>query len=382
MFLVDGNVSHYGIWMFRLSLIQLAITAAILAPTLLLADDPIMSKTVVIYREPGRYGGWPANQGMWQWDDEIVVGFKGAWYKAAKSGHAVDPEKPSELWQARSIDGGLTWKVETGLPFSDRKNEGVPLPLTEPIDFCGSDFALMFRFKSLHTGPSRFYTSSDRCRTWNGPFEFEVEGVENVATRTDLVVLGPLDCLMLGSCAKQTDNKEGRVFCARTMDGGLNWKLVSFIGDEPAEGGFAIMPSTIRLPGGALLTVIRMGKPEYNIVLWRSDDLGQTWVRISDVTGDIGGNPPATILLPDGRVGVTYGSRRPPYGIRARLSKDEGRTWGGEVILRDDGLTGDLGYPRSLVRPDGRILTVYYFNGPRDEDRSIEGTFWTPSITD
>jgi hypothetical protein len=30
------------------------------------------------------------------------------------------------------------------------------------------------------------------------------------------------------------------------------------------------------------------------------------------------------------------------------------------------------------VRPDGKVFTVYYFNGPRDEDRTIQGTFWTP----
>jgi hypothetical protein len=33
---------------------------------------------------------------------------------------------------------------------------------------------------------------------------------------------------------------------------------------------------------------------------------------------------------------------------------------------------------RSLVRPDGRVVTVYYFNGPRDEDRAIQATIWRP----
>jgi hypothetical protein len=65
-------------------------------------------------------------------------------------------------------------------------------------------------------------------------------------------------------------------------------------------------------------------------------------------------------------------------GIRARIRADGGRSWGPEILLRDDGLTGDLGYPRSLVRPDGRIVTVYCFNGPRDEDRAIEATLWRP----
>ena len=67
-----------------------------------------------------------------------------------------------------------------------------------------------------------------------------------------------------------------------------------------------------------------------------------------------------------------------PFGIRARLSSDEGKTWTPEIILRDDGFDGDLGYPRTLVRPDGRVLTAYYFNGPQGSDRAIEATLWTP----
>jgi len=134
----------------------------------------------------------------------------------------------------------------------------------------------------------------------------------------------------------------------------------------------------VRTAAGALLTTIRMGKPSFTIQLWCSDDQGKSWSKVSDVTGNIGGNPPATVLLPDGRLCVTYGYRKKPTGIRARLSSDEGKTWTPEIILRDDGFDGDLGYPRTLVRPDGRVLTVYYFNGPRGEDRAIEGTFWTP----
>jgi hypothetical protein len=46
--------------------------------------------------------------------------------------------------------------------------------------------------------------------------------------------------------------------------------------------------------------------------------------------------------------------------ICARLSGDGGRTWGEEVVLRDGG-GEDLGYPRSVQRSDGKVLTVYYF---------------------
>lgn len=339
--------------------------------------QPASRENVVVYREPGRYGGWPANHGLWQWDDELVVGFSATFFKDTTTDHRIDRTRPTYEIQARSLDGGRTWKVEEDLPFSDRKQEAKPTPLTEPLDFTAPGFALMFRFGGLHQGPSWFYTSTDRCRTWQGPWSFAVEGVEGISTRTDLVPLGPREALMFGSCGKKSDQKEGRVFCARTDDGGVTWRLVSYIGEEPPAGGFAIMPSTLRLSGDVLLTAIRMGKPEYRIELWRSDDLGAHWTHVSAVTGDIGGNPPASVLLPDGRLCVTYGYRRKPTGIRARTSSDHGKTWSPEIIIRDDGYDGDLGYPRTVIRPDGTVLTVYYYNGPRVEDRSIEATFWT-----
>ena len=332
-------------------------------------------QNIVVFKEPGRYGGWPANHGLWQWGDELVTGFEVYWFKPTKGGHAIDSSMPSYHWQARSLDGGLTWKMENQLPFADQRAEMKPAPLTEPLDFIAPDFSLMFRFGGLHAGPSWFYVSNDRCKTWRGPFQFAVEGMDKICTRTDLIVLGPRDCLMFGSAAK-SDNKEGRVFCARTVDGGLHWKLVSLIGPEPAAGDFAIMPSTVRLADGVLVTTIRHGKPGYHITAWRSDDVGQNWTPLGAATPDIGGNPPALVQLKDGRLCLTYGYRRKPYGVRARISSDEGRTWGPEITLRDDGLTGDLGYPRSVVRPDGRVLTVYYFNGPRDEDRTIQATLW------
>lgn len=339
--------------------------------------QPATKENITVFKEPGRYGGWPANHGLWQWGDELVAGFEVAWFKHATNDHAVDRSKPFENWQARSRDGGRTWTPENALPFRELGHEPPPVPLTAPLDFTAPDFALMFRFGSLHVGPSWFYVSQDRCRTWRGPFSFAVEGIGKICTRTDLVVLGQRDCLMFGSAAK-SDDKEGRVFCARTTDGGLHWKLVSLVGPEPAAG-YAIMPSTVRLASGALITTIRLGGgPQNNITAWRSDDLGQHWKFISDATPDIGSNPPALVLLKDGRLCLSYGCRRKPFGARARISSDEGRTWGPEIILRDDGLTGDLGYPRSVARPDGKVLTIYYFNGPRDEDRTIQGTLWAP----
>ncbi|HNT89118.1 MAG TPA: PA14 domain-containing protein, partial [Candidatus Hydrogenedentes bacterium] len=34
-----------------------------------------------VFREPGRFAGWPANRGIWQWGDEILVAFSVGEYK-------------------------------------------------------------------------------------------------------------------------------------------------------------------------------------------------------------------------------------------------------------------------------------------------------------
>ena len=72
--------------------------------------------------------------------------------------------------------------------------------------------------------------------------------------RTDMIVNGPSDCLLFLTASK-TNGLEGRPFCARTTDGGLTWRFLSFIGPEPT--GYAIMPSTVRLSATDLVTTIR-----------------------------------------------------------------------------------------------------------------------------
>ena len=90
------------------------------------------------------------------------------------------------------------------------------------------------------------------------------------------------------------------------------------------------------------------------------------------------------ILLDDGRLLIAYGYRVKPYGIRARVSEDNGQIWGPELVLRDDGGSWDLGYPRIVKLAGGRVLVAYYFNRADDTIqcnggvRHIAGTIFTP----
>ena len=64
--------------------------------------------------------------------------------------------------------------------------------------------------------------------------------------------------------------------------------------------------------------------------------------------------------------------------MEARFSRDKGATWSEPFVLRSDGASRDLGYPRSGQRPDGKIVTVYYFHDKSNVDRTIQATIWDP----
>ncbi|MDA1349857.1 MAG: sialidase family protein, partial [Chloroflexi bacterium] len=65
----------------------------------------------------------------------------------------------------------------------------------------------------------------------------------------------------------------------------------------------------------------------------------------------------------------SYGYREKPYGERIMLSRDGGDSWEYDYILRDDGPHPDLGYPSSVELGDGSILTVYYQQPEKADDK-------------
>ncbi len=347
---------------------------------------------VVVYREPGRFAGWPANHGIWIWGDEILVGFSRGYYKDHGESHHIDREKPEEFVLARSKDGGETWAMELPQPPGALVGtrgmrhglvppgipEEHPTDLTTPMDFSAPGFALTLRMESPDAGVSRFYYSTDRGHAWRGPYRFPLLGQKGVMARTDYLATGSSDCLV-GLTAEKSGGKEGRPFCARTSDGGLTWSFLSYIGPEP--GGYAIMPSTRRLSPTELITTIRvLDPPRSAIDAYASLDDGRSWSRISTPEPDAGeGNPPSLSRLLDGRLCLIYGERKAPFSILARLSSDHGRTWTGPIVLRDDAGGRDIGYVRSVVRPDGKVVAVYYYHDRSGPTRYLAGTIWSPA---
>jgi hypothetical protein len=181
--------------------------------------------------------------------------------------------------------------------------------------------------------------------------------------------------------ASKKNDREGRPLCVRTTDGGLTWSVRGWIGDEPE--GFSIMPSSVRLGDGAILTAVRVKKDQKTdwLELYESRDDGATWSSVGrpvGFTGGMSGNPPSLVLLKDDRLCITYGYRGEPFGIRAVMSSDRGRTWTEEIVLRSDGAAWDIGYTRTVQRPDGKLVTVYYFPEQKFTERIVAATIWEP----
>jgi hypothetical protein len=346
----------------------------------LTAGEPRVLRNMIVYKEGGRFGGWPANHGIWTWQNEILVGFSAAYFQVkSPDRHPYDNTRPEVPTLARSRDGGETWTLETPASLRPPSQGGEARDLTEAMDFTDPNFAMKLWFDDASKGPSWLWHSNDRGHNWQGPYRVPNFGQPAVAARTDYIVNGKRDAFLFLTAAKK-NGKEGRVFCARTTDGGLHWKLVSFLGEEPE--GFSIMPSSVRLPKSEIVTAtrVKVDQETSRIDIYASTDKAATWSLRSKAigTGAFSGNPPSLILLRDGRLAITYGTRTAPFGIRARLSKDQGRTWSDEIILRGDAAAWDNGYTRSVQRPDGNIVTVYYFPEQPQTERIIAATIWDP----
>src|SRR6185312_9293382 len=141
---------------------QMAFCVCVAAGSLCAADySGLHPQNVIVYRAAARYGGWPANHGIWHWGNEIVVGFEAGYFKYNERTHSIDWDRPAEHLLARSLDGGETWKVEHPLSLrapDGTKQANVPSErggkaITDcpgGINFANPNFALTARFEDVN----------------------------------------------------------------------------------------------------------------------------------------------------------------------------------------------------------------------------------------
>jgi hypothetical protein len=155
-----------------------------------------------------------------------------------------------------------------------------------------------------------------------------------------------------------------------SADGGRTWAPPVPIVDD-AERIFG-EPHIAEVAPGELYCVLRCDR-RVHLHGCRSRDGGKTWSAPEETPLD--GHPGQLLVLRDGRLLCSYGRRKEPFGIRACLSEDGGRSWrvDREIVIRDDLLGWDIGYPTAIEYARGRLFVCYYGAEP-DGVTCIQGT--------
>ncbi|MCB9770558.1 MAG: exo-alpha-sialidase [Candidatus Omnitrophica bacterium] len=388
--------------MKRICFVQMMLLT--LAPTLAWSGESLSVQHSIVAIEKDRFHGWPANNGVWQWGNEILVAFTQGDFELHR-GHNIAGRQDTLL--SRSKDGGETWEMFDPEGFLDDDNEKFKAEgkkaLSEPMDFNNPGFALRIFATGYHGNDDPdggFFYSYDRGQTWNGPYSLnglndhpEIKG-KKLSPRTDYVIQDGKHCRVFIS-AEDPEIELARLACIETTDGGRTFDFVSWITPE-AEDYRAIMCQTVQVSDDHFVTAYRKiyqgGNKLATIEAYESKDGCKTWDILGTVkTMKTHSNPPALVKLEDGRLCCAYGDRHVGE-MRARYSADNGKTWGPEFIIRDDFQPMDedpdvdepgrkyvdLGYPRLVQRPDGKLVVMYYWATEEHPQQFIGASIWKP----
>ncbi len=352
---------------------------------------------IVIYSDENFYSAFPSI--VSRPDGELLVAFRRAperrKYFATEHRH-TDPN--SYLVLVRSRDLGRTWTTEPELIYAHPMG-GSQDPCMVQLDdgsLLVSSYAWMLVSKEganyvkrkpgkdgwLFTSLGGYLMrSQDGGGTWQGPIippQLENQhsgfpGVPHPACSRGAMIQAD-DGNLYWSVTRSPKSKPWGFTMLELLiseDRGLSWNDA---GPIAADDKITFNEtSLIQTEKGDLLAFVRSEDFNDHGVIVRSKNMGKTWEPWQDM--GIIGHPYHALKLPNQHIYLVYGYRHQPYGIRARVLDPEGTRFDTEeIILRDDGGSGDLGYAWSSLTADGRVLSVYYFN-QKDGVRHIGGTF-------
>ncbi|MFH1567488.1 MAG: sialidase family protein [Gemmatimonadota bacterium] len=352
---------------------------------------------VIIYRDDRYYAAFPSI--VSRPDGELLVAFRRAPDRRRLLSAGVSHCDPnSYLVLVRSRDLGRSWSAEPELiyahPFGGSQDPCM-VQLDDASLLVSSYAWMLLPEEALKQGHQAMHTvfgwpftflggylmrSADAGATWEGPI-LPPQLAEQATYFPDV----PIPAMNRGAMAQ---GRDGRLYWAVATspkdnpgksqlnllvsgDRGREWAHASRIAadDEVVFNE----TSMVETAGGDLVAFVRTAGFADHGVAVRSHDLGKTWKPWEDM--GIVGHPYHALRLPDDRVLLVYGYRHEPYGIRARVLDPECRDFSGqEMVLRDDGGGGDLGYPWSCLAADGRVLVVYYLSRENGV-RHIAGTW-------
>ncbi len=350
-------------------------------------------KDIIIYRDSIFFSSFPSV--IKRPDGEIIVAFRRAPDRkifGEKSTSHVDPN--SYLVMVQSKDNGKTWTKEPKLiyahPFGGSQDPCL-LQLRNGTLLCASYGWAFVRPDGLPNLKKPYFKaggaiflggylvrSSDGGKSWQDviyPLHIKPEINYNaygvpVPAYNRGALYEAKDGRILWIVAASESAKRTSNHLIVSNDQGLTWEYAAPVAVDPKISFNEA--SVIETPKGDIVGFLRTARFEDQAVISRSTDGGKTfkWKSMG-----FQGHPLNALQLPDNRVLLTYGYRHKPYGIRARILNPECTDYAtaSEIVLRDDGDNGDLGYTWPVQLDNNRVLVVYYFN-KENGTRYIAGT--------
>jgi len=345
----------------------------------------------IIYQDDKYYCAFPSL--VMRKDGEILCAFRRApnrvrFWNAPGYSHT---DANSYLVLVRSKDSGKTWTDEPELilahPLGGSQDPCMAQLADGSIVCTSYGWALVpeqakDKLQDTMVHPSYAFLggylvrSEDGGKSWRGPIvpmhvpvdaTLDALGQPVAAYNRGEMIQRKDGKLYWAVCANKADQpRRASVHLLTSSDRGETWEYACQIAeDDVAQFNETSLVETAK---GDIVAFMRTEDFGGKIAYARSTDGGKSFGKWQN--GEFFGHPFQATRLADGRVFLIYGYRKEPFGIRAKLLNPECTdiVEAPELVIRDDGGNGDLGYPWSVQLKDGRILAAYYFNkgdGPR-----------------
>lgn len=352
-------------------------------------------RDVVIYEDARFHCAFPSV--VKRKNGEIIVAFRRApdrkIFGEQKTNH-VDPN--SCLVKVTSKDG-INWEKEPSLiyahPFGGSQDPCM-LQLGDGTILCSSygwafvrpDGIPNLKTPNFEVVPGVVFLggyllrSKDGGKTWQGPqypphiepeIHYSAMGEPLPAYNRGAMYEGKGGSIFWVVAATDNAKRKTSNHLLISDDKGETWRYSTPVAiDETASFNET---SVYETPKGDIVAFLRTAGLGDQACIARSTDGGKTfqpWKKMG-----FQGHPLQALRLPDNRVLLVYGYRHQPYGIRARILDPECTDYESapEMILRDDGIGTDIGYPWSVVLDKKRVLVTYYF-ATGQKSQHIAGT--------